>query len=293
MVLLAKTGMLCRDQQYANELFNATGVRVSKSSVQKDFHDNLCSTVRKVDPHEIDKFTAANWLKHQEFLHQMQYVSQEQVHHYDQTGLNFPDLVGRNERWINGVGPDSGRRLPSGSGHVSFFGCTSLRLDKPAVYFKSYKATRDNQQTGAEHIDFFMDALDDNIFEDDFSVIIQDGWSAHTGAAGKELNDMLFEDHGIVTLQLAARFSHLNSVEHTWRRSKGWAKNVVGDNYIQDANSAGSILAKGLERITHFDVAKDRLHDGYAISERLLFDINTYSAPSGPYVHPCADDLHY
>jgi hypothetical protein len=285
LTVLALSGLICTDQRYTRELNSMMGLKLSRSAVQKHFKSKLGSRIKQAKLNDIDKFTHDNWMKHQEYLGAMFGVERERIRFYDQTGINFSDLMGTHERHIHGVAPLPARRYPRGV-HYSFFGMTSLRLDMPAMFYKSYEAKRDNQQDGEDHMDYFLDAIDYHVLEPYYDIIVMDNWSAHVGRRGQELESFLLEDYGIPMVTLASRFSHLNTSEHSWRRGKGWARTCANECDYTDPKMARDLLGFGLSRITHADVLADMLHDGYGVEQHTIDLIKKYSHSSGPYIHP-------
>ena len=287
---LILSGMVGTDQQYRNLLARHTGTSKTVSCVrkhmQKNLKSNLKSKVVDVTLHEMDKFTPANYLKHREFCLSIEKVKdRRRLKAYDQTGTNGTDLVNTTQRTLDGFLPHNNRKTPNGD-HLSIFGLANgLQLEHPPMYFRTYKADRDNKQGTDEHVDFWENALDDNVLEPDYDVIVMDNWAAHTSERGQALEDMLFEDHGIVVLHPAARFSHLNWSEHSWRRSKGFARTVISHNFLSDGRMMGKLVVKGLERLTHLDIMTDMMGDGYGIHKRHQKAIFRNSYSSGPYVH--------
>jgi hypothetical protein len=157
---------------------------------------------------------------------------------------------------------------------------TGIRLEMPPMFFKSYEATRDNQQDGEDHFDYFLDAIEAGVLQPDYDIVIMDGWSAHTGGRGQELQNFLIEDYGIPFVQLAARMSHLNSSEHSWRRSKSWARTVVSEHdWIEQPTMARTLIAEGLRRITHSDILADMMHDGYGVEQDTIDRVMKYGLP--------------
>jgi len=107
-----------------------------------------------------------------------------------------------------------------------------------------------------------------------------DGWSAHTGAKGKALEEYLWKYLGVVLLQLPSRFSHLNSSEHVWSRAKGFSRKWVADNFWHDGGLTVDLMEAGIDRITHYDLLKDMVHDGYSVERRSVEEVKRNSAPS-------------
>jgi hypothetical protein len=107
-----------------------------------------------------------------------------------------------------------------------------------------------------------------------------DGWAAHTGGKGQRLEAYLSKYWGITMLQLPSRFSHLNSSEHCWSRSKGFGKRWIADNFWYDGSLTVDLMSLGIERITHYDLLKDMIHDGYGVEQWSIDEVVKNSTPS-------------
>ena len=280
LVHLQQSGLLHWDWQYVSRLEKERGVSVSVSVIQKLFAEKMGSKFIDVNPTEVDKWTAENWLQLQEFCHALEGVERHRLRFYDQTGLTFNKIVSTRTRHIPGMPKPRARAVSSNATkHHSYFGMTCLRLDKPAVCWKHYPTNRENNQTGKEHCDFFLTAEREG-WLDPGDIIVCDQWGGHTGARGRKLEEYMWKYCGVTFLFLPAHFSHLNSSEHSWGRSKNFAKHAVVSMNEYDASYVTTFMEAGLDNITHYDVLKDMVHDGYGVEAATVDAIQMFSSPS-------------
>ncbi|GMI01667.1 hypothetical protein TrST_g10376 [Triparma strigata] len=261
LIKLQQTGQLHWDHQYSSRC-EKMGTPVSRQSVSRYFH-SLGSTHKKVEPKEADKFTQDNYLRLKEYELNMQNIDRSRVRFYDQTGTTYmTDLFCKKQRHIPGLPtPPPPSTGSTNSKHYSWFGMTSLRIDKPPLFWKMYETTKGNSQDGDEHVDFFMAAAESGQL-DYGDVVVTDNWAPHRSARGKELEDYLFDYYGVCMVYLPPHRSDLSPIEHCWGRAKSYARYLVAERFL-DASDTKDVMEAALNRITHADILADMQHDGY------------------------------
>ena len=280
LIGLQQGGQMPWDISYSHAL-SGMGFDVSRQTVQQ-FFSSLGSRVIKIKPGEADKFTEENWLRLREFEIDMVGVQRKRLRMYDQTGWSFKESLSDKRRIIPGLPRPQAHSCPStsASGHLSYFGITSIDVAKPAMYFKMYKKTKENSQNGDEHCDFLISAAKDNLFTPG-DIIICDNWAPHVGRRGVKLEEYLWTYYGVILYPLPSRFSHLNSVEHCWARGKAYARAATA--YMgTDSSWTDAIFSYGLQSITHADIMADMMHDGYGIEESTMNEVKQYSRRTPP-----------
>lgn len=249
---------------------------MSVSTAQRFLANDLDSHYKPIDYTSADKWTERNLLRLRFFELAMKGLDRRRIRFYDQTGFTGKDLLPKRVRKRKG-GPDTTKKKRTTTSnvhkHVSVFGITSIRADRPALWTKFYSSTKPNGQGTSEHLDFFMSALTQGIL-DRGDVVVLDNWSGHTSASGEAIRQLLREDYGIELVYLPAKFSELNPIEHCWRSVKEYARR--GRRKIPGLRPEQYMQA-GCESITHAEVLLYTMSCGYGVDEGTKMEVMSRS----------------
>jgi hypothetical protein len=154
--------------------------------------------------------------------------------------------------------------------HYSTFGLTSIRPEQPPAVaykraYKIYEAGRGNGQCFDEHLDFFDSCIRGGLLQPNYDAFVRDGWSAHTGDMGLELEDILQDSYGIAVVPLPSRYASLNPIEFIWNVAKARTKRLRALSGSMDAEMTPALFASSLGSISHADVCNTYARYGYQV----------------------------
>ena len=270
LAYLVVSGMCYSDIDYWATLARDIGCTASPQTV-RDALIKISAVLKKTRKEPLDKYTVDNTLRLGEYIQEISGVPRARLRFYDQTGISYKDILQGRRRQLPGIEAVEYVASDFRSGvHYSTFGLTSIRPEQPPLAFKIYEATQENGQCVDEHIDFFDTCIRSGILQPNYDAIVRDGWSAHTGEFGTELEDILQDSYGIAVVPLPSRYASLNPIEFNWNVAKARTRRLRALSGTTDADMTPAFFASALSSISHATVCNTYAHCGYQIEQPAL-----------------------
>ena len=141
---LVLSGSCYCDRDYWVRMCQDIGCLAAESTIQKALV-SMQAKLKSTNKEPFDKYTVENTVRLAEYMDEITDVPRARFRFYDQTGINYKDILRRKRRQFPGV-PCTEFVASSfrSSTHYSTFGLTSISPDMPPVFCHHYEATAEN-----------------------------------------------------------------------------------------------------------------------------------------------------